>query len=976
LSTKLLLTTNNSAISKLLFTAIKELANGNVTTSVTKENVGTWLHKNMKRGKMGPQARVEEEKGIDTFISSLAPGLTFFMCEDRFLFRVLRFCSSEIAVLTDVIPDFHHRFNFSDQCKLFLNTVKFPNESLEKFLKYHTACPQAALMQQELPPKPPGFPGHYLIWTGNVKQFLKNIFNRRNFESENCISNRLAFGLLQAVKRGCAPVPDSFLEAELISHVKAMVTPPTHEGHWETILDPNNTDDFEPFSSRGVPLLDTRKYIRVFVDPVKDTFSSTCKAIMRNTRRPYRPKPFEPSHNSCFEKVRKDGGAYMQLVHELKLPLVESEEIYAKGKIVKNLGFQLPDIQDAIQICRDRYLEKNADAEIMRELMKFGKKFKDYKKLDKHAENKSLLEEVPESWLDNEIIRTTPKTAVVPLSEPLKVRVITKGECLPAYVSKSLQKSMKSYIDRFPSLVLTTRPLKQDDFRNVWKLEKDLETKFDIKLEFTEHVSGDYKAATDKLNIGLTKLIFEEFLEALNVPMEDRDVYREVLYAQRLFYPKTQSEFLANHPETSKYNVPGIGVTSCGNKFEAFTVIQQNGQLMGSILSFPVLCIANLICYKCALDEYINLNRKKGQPKRHVNVFDLPVLVNGDDIYFRSNPIFYKIWMKYIEIAGFQLSVGKNYVHKKIFTINSQCFTYIESTDTIRETTFLNVGLLIGQSKSGIVGEKLPTWDLYNKVTSGAYNKVQAHNRFLYYHKDSIAQISKNGNYNLFLPKILGGLGFVRPSPEIPVEITAFQRQLATYFHNKISLAYHKPTLACDLKLSQAVLIDEHSPIAYDPYQGEPVLQFIKKGEEMPVGFNYPNKLDKPEHLMIHHTEDHFEPKLKFRSIASSVLRDFRKSDAIKYKGKECWFGFEKSVTGNYPFEVVQSEEFDKESFEENMRNLIVKGVLEDILDSHFGPASEETVLDWLTEMQGRSEDLRPQVERDDVIVTDPLTTF
>jgi len=55
---------------------------------------------------------------------------------------------------------------------------------------------------------------------------------------------------------------------------------------------------------------------------------------------------------------------------------------------------------------------------------------------------------------------------------------------------------------------------------------------------------------------------------------------------------------------------------------------------------------------------------------------------------------------------------------------------------------------------------------------------------------------------------------------------------------------------------------------------------------------------------------------------------------------------------------------------------LIVKGVLEDILDSHFGPASEETVLDWLTEMQGRSEDLGPQVERDDVIVTDPLTTF
>jgi len=901
------MTTKNKVISKLLFTALKLLTVSNVQWTTDVTTVGAWLQSSLlheeKRLSGHETDFTTEVKVISTFIKSVDPNQTFFLCDDKYLYEILSFVSAEISVLTDIIPDFHARFNFKEQSKLFLNTVKFPRDSFIKFVKYHTACPMASVLDQDLPPKPEGFPGHYLIWTGSIKRVLKNYLNRRNFNSLTVpVCLKLGMGFLQGIKRGCATVADSFLREEIRSHVKAMTTPPTFMSYWESIDEYSGLPIRDvAMSADGSLIMDPSSYkeVKVFRDPIRETFGSTCNAILRNTRKPYAPKAFEPSHNSCFEKSRAKGGAYMEIVEQLELPLVESEEIYAKGKIVKNLSYQIPDMDVVLSTCRSRYLEKTQTMEILKEFSAFKESIPNFDKL----------------------MDVKPKTAVIPLSEPLKVRVITKGEALPAYAAKSLQKSMKSYINRFPSLVLTTRPLEVEDFRKVWAFEKKIEDMYGIELQFVDHVSGDYKAATDKLNIEFTKLIFEQFLEALNIPETDRAVYREVLYEQRLYYPAPYTRFLRRSDVAHFDETPNE---------KLFSVDQKNGQLMGSILSFPVLCIANLICYKCALDEYININRKKGESYKHVSVYDLPCLVNGDDIYFRSNPVFYQIWLKYITTAGFILSVGKNYVHKSVFTINSQCFTYNVANDSLYETTYLNVGLLIGQSKSGVVGEKLPTWDLYNKVLKGAYNKLYTHNRFLYYHHDSIAQISKKGNYNLFLPKVLGGLGFIRPSLDVPVKITSFQRQLATYFHNKVTQAYNQPTIG--LKLSQATLIDENSPVAYDPYLGEPVYQFIKKGEDMPLGFNLPNLIEQPEHLMIHQLE-HMTPKLAFRSINNSILRDFLLSESSKYKGKECWFGFESCVSGNYPYILVRGELDDVETKEENFLSLSVKGVMEGMLE-------------------------------------------
>jgi hypothetical protein len=82
--------------------------------------------------------------------------------------------------------------------------------------------------------------------------------------------------------------------------------------------------------------------------------------------------------------------------------------------------------------------------------------------------------------------------------------------------------------------------------------------------------------------------------------------------------------------------------------------LQKNGQLMGSLLSFPLLCLLNDCTAK-------SLNLKPNQ-----------YLINGDDILMRTKPINYSGWKFYVQNFGLKLSIGKNYIHPEYGTVNSQ----------------------------------------------------------------------------------------------------------------------------------------------------------------------------------------------------------------------------------------------------------------------------------------------------------------
>lgn len=358
--------------------------------------------------------------------------------------------------------------------------------------------------------------------------------------------------------------------------------------------------------------------------------------------------------------------------------------------------------------------------------------------------------------------------------EPLKVRLITKGNELKYYLSRFYQKAMWQYLQRYPQFVATGRPIQVSDFYTLLDREDSVFQKTDPLipfstlnkqgelLRFDSWVSGDYSAATDNLKISYTKDAFETSLGKSGLDDQVQDLLRDVLYEQEIHYPK-------------KFEKQG-GLEPA---------MQTNGQLMGSTLSFPILCIVNLCAYWKTLEEYLN---------REVALIDLPVLINGDDILFRCNDKFYNLWLENISEVGFILSLGKNYVHKSFFTINSLGFLFNQGTRTISEIGFLNVGLLTGQSKlNKRKKEILPAYALYNEVMKGAQDKYRAHQRFLHYQKEDVQYCTKDGEFSLFISPLLGGCGFdLYPEVKPHIYFTGFQTKLASYIYETVILPSHE----------------------------------------------------------------------------------------------------------------------------------------------------------------------------------------
>jgi hypothetical protein len=84
--------------------------------------------------------------------------------------------------------------------------------------------------------------------------------------------------------------------------------------------------------------------------------------------------------------------------------------------------------------------------------------------------------------------------------------------------------------------------------------------------------------------------------------------------------------------------------------------IQQSGQLMGDLLSFPLLCLTNFLAFKYAV------------PRR------VPLRINGDDIVFRATRAEYEVWSRSVSDSGLTLSKGKTLIHRVFFSLNSTFF--------------------------------------------------------------------------------------------------------------------------------------------------------------------------------------------------------------------------------------------------------------------------------------------------------------
>lgn len=205
---------------------------------------------------------------------------------------------------------------------------------------------------------------------------------------------------------------------------------------------------------------------------------------------------------------------------------------------------------------------------------------------------------------------------VEPIVEPLKVRTITAGVA-DCFALKPFQVAMWRALGEEEQFCLT---------HGTKNLDLAIKRIYESSDPDDVWISGDYTAATDSVPIEVSKALLEGILESIDHEPTKRWAMKEI------------SSHLLVYPEDS-------GLTP---------ILQESGQLMGSLLSFPLLCLLN-DCTAIAA----------GVPPHKY-------LINGDDILMRANSSVYPKWKGKVEDYRLSLSLGKNYVHPKFGTVNSQ----------------------------------------------------------------------------------------------------------------------------------------------------------------------------------------------------------------------------------------------------------------------------------------------------------------
>jgi hypothetical protein len=218
----------------------------------------------------------------------------------------------------------------------------------------------------------------------------------------------------------------------------------------------------------------------------------------------------------------------------------------------------------------------------------------------------------------------------IPILEPLKVRIITKAQAAENYRTLELQKMMHSVLRQHPVFEFIGKPIDDRSFSacfgHLGRLAPD---------EF--FVSGDYKAATDNLDPALSLWAWECICREVTVQWQGQE---------RLLF------------DTPYHDLGRKALTGHRINYKDSTVLQTWGQLMGSPMSFPILCLINSAATHVALRMKFSRFSK--------------MRINGDDIGFIANPDSYDTWKGVTAACGLEFSMGKNYTSREFLIMNSE----------------------------------------------------------------------------------------------------------------------------------------------------------------------------------------------------------------------------------------------------------------------------------------------------------------
>ncbi len=521
------------------------------------------------------------------------------------------------------------------------------------------------VMKQVLPPKPiyidefPALADPSFLVYGRGKRFLHNM----KADHEKLVS--LAQTIAQS-KKGAPPVhKEKVKEANKATFEQLTSEPVQSEDFCLTF--PYNGVTWHQMINRPIIEMELRRTVR---------------EIFR--RRPLTPDdiydPFFPSTSSNYNYSRRDNGAVGAFYENFP-------EFFNSGPslIQKDLG-SLDFIGRKVQ--QYGALGVRESLEILEFELEHGLETKQSLGVlfDDTELQTRWREFYDELWF--KALGEEPRTKCIGLPEPLKVRVITAGPPLIYSALKPIQKWMWKTIKEIDVFSLVGTPISKEFIeRKIGKLGAQ-----------NVFVSGDYKASTDNLHSWVSECLCRELIILLkeNSP----DVSEDYLCQLEDLMLKALTGHIIEDPTSS----------SNSKSYKA----QKEGQLMGSIISFPFLCLANAALCRFALE--VSEGKTYKIIDSHLDGHEsIPLGINGDDCVFQGHKDrIFDLWQRITNFAGLTSSVGKTFVSTEFLTMNSVQFKYIPTsfegwearsgldTWSFEEQKYCNMALVYGQEKSGI----------------------------------------------------------------------------------------------------------------------------------------------------------------------------------------------------------------------------------------------------------------------------------
>jgi hypothetical protein len=325
------------------------------------------------------------------------------------------------------------------------------------------------------------------------------------------------------------------------------------------------------------------------------------------------------------------------------------------------------------------------------------------------------------------------------------------------------------------------------------------------------YVSGDYSSATDNMHLDVTLRVVDRIMKNINMT--------DTLLHERLLASFRDNEIL--YPDNTR-------------------IQQQNGQLMGHPVSFPILCIINLSTYLRTfhISEESDLFRDYTIDQLYKELESRPFLINGDDILFRGNHFRYADWRRYAGKVGLVVNEPKTYVNKSFSLINS----VLTHMPTGRTVPYYHLALAKAHQVKSEPVRMLTTMsdidDFLNKIRNlDEFLWKKQRRIMLKSYSDLFAQLTKKCKSvkgfrpNYFLPKEVGGLGLTDFKSE-KLKVTRVQRQLATYLIDHPEDLFLKEKIGCSYRAVERA-VEQFSKIR--PQLKSLVDYDFKTGQVLPI---------------------------------------------------------------------------------------------------------------------------------------------